>query len=743
MLQGLLLAAVLPVQAAAPKNFRPGGAPATGRPSVTGAVSQVPALSLGSAGTVVPAVADVVAPAGLPTPRVTPVVSVEAAPSAAVPGVSLPASLPRTAEKGKTPGERPSGERQVSVTRALKTHGVHAAKAAAAPGSESAAASTEANFLASAALGGTGGGSAVLAAGGRPLAARPLLGPARFAQADRTVPDDSVDAVSYAPGLDERLLPVVRALAEEVRSKPGELGHLLWALQELLKRGGVVRYSPQPANNDPLASYEPETNAIHVHLHLSRVNPRLQAALLAARLQFAYDHLVDRYPGIRETMVRPALAIRSFLAGTDLEALAGSLDINNEAELQLFRALRDDLLNSADGFDTLEWYYRDYPAAAETVASLEGQIEVEEADAAQVEQILEQNAGAVAKLKDGDPLKTELLQRRETLLVRASARRAELSLLRARRDALQRDLERETEGHYLGGPLWLEPGHAAAAVKETDLPVVRSQAVDPVDGRLEPVLGLMARTIAGARAPEARGRGYLVEALDRFRKLQGRIFFAPIQELAYVFPPLYQLVVDYTFVTLHPKLLVPILGHELAHVADLFGVPRRPDEDGAPRALSMETEFHAFEVWADLAKEYDPEEIAAEVLARPDLYDRETNLKMLQVIYEIVEHRHDRGALLALVERRYGQLLGITYQGLLPAEDFRRKIARQMGDELRELRTLELKEAEAQAYHEGRVDRGWLAGIERQKSLRRAMVLLYRRQIGQMERAMAEYQPGS
>ncbi|MBI5201705.1 MAG: M48 family metalloprotease, partial [Elusimicrobia bacterium] len=170
--------------------------------------------------------------------------------------------------------------------------------------------------------------------------------------------DADTDEGLHVPGLDQRLQPVVAVLWQEIESTPAKrkkLGHLLGALSAHLAVEGTIRYTGLALNGQMVAAhYDAAAKSLYVNQMLRRANPKLQAALLAAQLQEAYDRSLGRTPGTKEAAARQILALDAFLDGTDMHALAETVDINNPVEAQLFETQLEQRQWAASGSAAFE-----------------------------------------------------------------------------------------------------------------------------------------------------------------------------------------------------------------------------------------------------------------------------------------------------------------------------------------------------------------------------------------------------
>ncbi|MBI3297653.1 MAG: M48 family metalloprotease [Elusimicrobia bacterium] len=470
------------------------------------------------------------------------------------------------------------------------------------------------------------------------------------------VDPDTLAALSV-PGLDGRLEQVVEAFA--ARSAARGLGHLPWALGELLAQGGVVRYADAGLGEDaPLAFFDPALKAVYLDAALLRVDPDLQGAALAGLFQQVHDWLDARVLDSAESRARSVLAQDAYLEGFAMDALAHRIDLSNPVEKVLYEGVVANRLAAAAGFRAAAATAGEWPTLGQLAAKARSELALLERRRAEFTDELGLVRGGLAAA----PGDSRLARQERLLSEKLRILEGSLLLTRAQAAAAEREAgEPDAEARATALASRLD-GYPAPASFGPLVPVTQRPTVDP---DLAPALTLLRQAIKDAKDPAVRRLKYLLTALDAVLERGGRVLYAAPGEgaAAYFSPVTLDLVVGREFKNARPELVAALLVHELTHAADYLGVPRPGERAWRPRPMTRETERNAFTNEAIFAGAFDPAELAG-------LLDRRNPSEL--AAYSLVYHARARWlegktSLEAMVSDAYTQLFGAHFEGLQTA----------------------------------------------------------------------------
>ncbi|MBI4345818.1 MAG: MFS transporter [Elusimicrobia bacterium] len=578
--------------------------------------------------------------------------------------------------------------------------------------------------------GGGGGGSRSAADGTRNLSAddpggglsRRHPGSLRHSHGDESYAavDADTDEGLRLPGLDARLSPVVDVLRSEIGSSPAKrrrLGHLVAALDRHLAAEGTVRFTGLALSGQMVAAhYEPSTKAIYLNQMLRRSNPKLQAALLAAQLQEVSDHQEGRTAATKEAAARQVLALDAFLDGTDMRAMAETIDINNPLEAQLFESQIEQRQWAAAGSGAFEQVFSELETVPMMLQKAQDQVSLLKRQQAD----LADELGLVRTGLEGPIGVAGLAHQERVLAERSRILEGSVSLAVAQLEMLER--ESVASGGKLETPL-------SAGVQPADVdpsswklvPVKQKPAVDP---RLAEPVALIRNTIAASSDPRIRALAPVVGALERLTAAGGRVALAPSGDdaVAYFSPVTLDLVVGTQFANTDPALVAAMMVHELTHALDYF--------EGRP--LTRETEKNAFTNEAIFIGAFDPRKIAARLDVR-----NPTEQAAYQLIYH-ARARYVEGntSLESMISEAYRKLFGAHFEGLQTAGQLLDETRRSKLAPLIEVRGQLEQRAELLAAAAAKGDpgrRAQLAAVQRTIALTEAHIRLFERQVEQLE----------
>lgn len=678
--------------------------------------------------------------------------------------LSLPISLiPTQVSAVSLQVAKNDGKPAVTALEGLLRHGAESARVAKIEGSADAKNGAEFNFMQSAALDPSSGGADAAVKAGEEAA---LMVSARgghgsglssFATAD-SKPNGSqeVDPLSFAgftaPGLDARLLPVVQVLQSEIgrsKAKNERLGHLLWALRTFLKDGGAVRYGvPKDFNGkehvEVISNVLPDLKGLYIHQNYQTVNPRLQAAVLAMRLQQLYDNMNGRSWLTREAMMRQITALDEFLDGDpgSMEMLAQALNINNTPEMVLFQDLMENRLLMGFSLAGLQNSQADVSTAEQFHSRDMDQIKQGEQSVANIETKLGPVVRSLEKRDFKNLSEDQLLARKKELVASLGQAKGNLILLRAELALYANDTAAAKGNAELDVRLSVNPEHSGtldlAAVRL--VPVQKGDAIAP---KLESAIALIRTTIAESKDHATRDLSYVLTALDKIVNSNGRIRFdfPTLGSFAYFQYIFTEIVLSWPFMYLHPVLVATLLVHELTHAADYFGIARPGEADPGPRPLTRETEYGAFTNQSIFFGNFDHQRIAEEIAGSPGQYDPVYSRKVFNMAtYAFKALMDGRGSLEAMVSESYRELFGTHFAGLQTASAMEDELQKRLVTERKKYEQLEIdfKLFKAEASKYSARDRTNMARYEKLLALRRAKIILYQRQIAQLRKTMEE-----
>jgi hypothetical protein len=535
--------------------------------------------------------------------------------------------------------------------------------------------------------------------------------------------DPTSRAALSTPGLDERLKPVLKVLANTIEASPEKfeaLGYLNWALESFLKDGGIVRYARPSGKNGPVPIYfDPAGKALFVHEMMRRVNPTLQAALIASVLRQVYDYQMNRDLDTREAQIDQILAEDRFLEGFDMSALAAEIDLSNPLEVDLFETTVQNRSWAASGVETLAEVFDDFDSAAQAAQRGLDQLSLLEKQLADGERYLADVNAALAE-KAGD----ESLERQKRVLEsKTGIMRGQAAVMRSELAMLDK-----TAGAKERSRLDLDA-----------LPTVRASGSLKIDEELKPVILLMKKTIRDGAETELGKLGYIATALETLLAQGGRVLFAAPGDTAaaYFDPVSLDLVIGREFAKAQPELVAALLVHELTHAADYFGVPRSGEDEWLPRAMTLETERNAFTNEAIFAGAFDPEEIGSRVDPRNPMEASVFNL----VYHARQAYVEGNTSLMAMISSSYTDLFGAHFEGLQTASQLYEEIARRKAAPVQRAYEDLASRAElvARAVERGEKHRKTeLARLEKTLAMYAASLTLYSRQLEQLARAAEE-----
>lgn len=525
------------------------------------------------------------------------------------------------------------------------------------------------------------------------------------------------------PGLDARLLPAVEALKREIESSPRkrrELGHLLWTLNEHLKDGGILRFGDNTNEQGEVmgaTAFDGALNGVYFHDSFMHSGALLQAAALAFPLQDLHDLRHGRSITSKESLVRALRATDAFLDGVDEIALADKVDINNDADIWLYKLVANRRGLSLDAVG-------DRDQALEDKSSVDQEWRRARETLAQSQRKLGKLRGDLDLVLHGQRRKPgpELDRKRILLSEELKFQRAQVMQDEAREHRLR--VETRLPGRKgLDTPLSLKRTRS-----RLDLSLLRTVPAPRgpfVAERLGPAFALLKETILTSGDAATRGLSYIVDALEELERRGGRIKFAPpgSKDFAEFDHESLELSVGARFLNVHPALQTLILGHEATHVADYF----------AGRPMTRETELNAFKVEGILSGNFDPDQIAPRLDARnPAEVEAFANLRNMRM-----KHLEGKISLESMVSGQYADLRGTHLEGVQTAtqhlEELRTAELNPLLEELAELmQELELVEGKLQSKKTPRL-------VDQRRQLLKAVAIkggvlrLARRRIAQLE----------
>ncbi|MFH2202628.1 MAG: M48 family metalloprotease [Elusimicrobiota bacterium] len=554
-----------------------------------------------------------------------------------------------------------------------------------------------------------------------------------------SVDPNSTEALAK-PGLDVRLMPLAQVLQDEITSsqeKFNKLGHLLWTLDELLKRGGVVRYAYtfDPETQESLPGFfNPSEKALYINDTIMRAEPRLQGSILAGLLQQAYDHLNSRAAGTQESAVRQILARDSFLDGADMADIAKSVDIGNVVSVELFESVLQNRLWAASGMSALERIFGESVSINHLIQRGKDHVSLLKRELRDLEDQMQLFEDGLRKDKGNEGYDRQVRVLREKIgIKKGNIRVAQTQLKMA-------ETERGAAESLLT-PLSVDKAHRAR-FDTNKLGVVGVKARPKVDPKLQTVLNIIGETIRTSKDPAIRGLAYIEETVEKLLESGGHIQFAAPGDgaAAYFSPVTLDVVIGREFAQTHPALIAALMVHELTHAADYFGVPSRKGEPWLQRPLTRETERNAFTNEAIFIGAFDPEEVASRL---------DVNNPMEHAAYQLVFHARmkyveGKTSLEAMISDAYRDLFGAHFSGLQTAQQFKAEIANsklaKIVEAYEDLRQrAELTQRAVENGQETR--RVQLLQMLKALSLYEAYITVYQRQMAQMDLEAAEAGP--
>ncbi|MBI4386470.1 MAG: hypothetical protein HY551_03740 [Elusimicrobia bacterium] len=569
-------------------------------------------------------------------------------------------------------------------------------------------------------------------------------------KAAHLIPTDGAFDWFSRPGLDERIVPVLRAGQAEIAGTPEKYrnaGHYLWTIQKMMDEGWAIKYFIPAAEQDSLShSYTDFTKkAVYLNINYSLSPALLQFSILASELQLVYDFLTGRVlsppkkdapfeqgaPFVLEAGLRAARAVEVSLYGVDMEALADAVPLNHDPSFNLFWNRMEYRIETAWGGASLKKLMEDGPRAEEALGRWREELSDLQRAQTNHQRILWgfKNDMRSAALTD---------QERRDHAVGEQVAEVDVALLDGRVEALsrmvegfERDVRLQGDRPVLDSPLSIDPEHRAVLDFDS-LPILAVAAEESsVDPRLEEALNLLRETTLNPPVnPGTRSYRFLLETMDRLARFGGPRFVVSHDwpgRLAFFNPGLVQIVFGWSLLFVHPVLMMPLLAHELFHAADFLGVARSGEADPYPRPLSRDTEFGAFTALAVYASNFDPRKIMEEVLAHPGRYNIPLNVQLLEDIFNPLKKLlAGPRSLEAMVSA------GPGYSGLQTAGAFLETTQYQYREEEDSLKD-DLRKAALST-----ITVGEAATLSKIASFRRARLRLLQRRIDQLERFIRE-----
>jgi heat shock protein HtpX len=508
----------------------------------------------------------------------------------------------------------------------------------------------------------------------------PPSGPTFGAKPDDGGPEGSglqaapSNGVPGRTGLDGRLLPAVLNLKGRLEaSGTTDLSHLGWALNDLLKSGGSVRYADTRTGDQPaLSRFDPATRSIELSESLRHAEPGLQAALLAASLQEAYDHLQLRTAGTNEQARRRMAVVNAYLESADPTSLAKGLDLNNSAETGLFESLMTNRLLALAGGSTVDKRIGHLPTVDRLLEDAKKDLKLAEKERDELKdrlRLVEESGDASSAASINE----------ELAIIAASIKLQTFKVTSLREEADERGL-RHSDYVFV----------KSDAIAPEKLPVYSESGGPAVEPALEPALAMMTDTIGSF--PELKEHlGFAVEALDQLKSRGGRILFGatPAGQAAYFSPVDRELVVNDSYRRIPRPLLAALLVHELTHADDAFN----------GRSLTRETEHRAFTGMARFLAAFPPKDVASRLEA-----NNPAAVHAFQWMYSIRrQFLRGKTTLEAMVANSYTQMFHAQFVGHQSAagtlSEFRTRTlapARERLDALREHEKLLLAAIDAE-----------------------------------------------
>jgi len=626
---------------------------------------------------------------------------------ATAPDVKLAADLPVTllVPKSQLPDtklhaastqDKKESSPKTSVVKSLLTHAPQAQEASNQKDAGAASAGSEKNFIQAANLGQTVETSVSDFGAAYMDASRSGLIP-NFHEAKTgtdgvsPVAPQSFEAYN-TPGVDIRLMPVVKFLKSEIESDPAKferLGHLLWALQDFLKNGGALVYGvPLNGKQELTAAALPDLNSVIIHFRYQNINVRLQAALLALSLQQLYDYKNGRSWTTREANMRWQLALDAFLDRPadpdDMLKLSGELNVNDALETGLFMEFMNNRINAGYGTDHLEGTLRAATGVDDYQADAAYQIEQSRRDVSDTESALQAVKDVMAR-KSLPPALTlaDLQSRKRILEARLQNLYGNLKLHELEAAQFAQDAQPNRTGTGPDLRLAVDKQHRSR-LDLAALRVVPVQSQPQIAPQMEKVIDLVRGTINNPKTPATRDLSYLLTALDELLARGGRVFFDFPQagNHAYFTYDLLQVVLGWPLMRVPLKLAADILVHELTHLADFLGIARPGESETGPRPMTRETEYAAFTNQAIFAQNFTAEEIVAEIEANPGKFSIADARQIFQLVFHAVKtYVEGQTSLEAMISDSYRQLFGTHMQGLQTAKAIEEDLKKRLGPE--------------------------------------------------------------
>ncbi|PCI37400.1 MAG: hypothetical protein COB53_06465, partial [Elusimicrobia bacterium] len=468
--------------------------------------------------------------------------------------------------------------------------------------------------------------------------------------------DPTSRAALSTPGIDARLKPIVTVMAKTIESTPEkyeELGYLNWALERFLAEGGIVRYA-RPSGREGLTPvyFDPASKALFIHEMMKRVNPKLQAGLLASVLRQVYDYQKNRDLDTRDAQVDQILAEDAFFEGEDMTALAGEIDLSNPIEVDLFETSLQNRTWAASGIELLNEVFDDYDSAEQALQRGQDQLSLLKKQLADNERYL----GDVNNALEAASEDASLQRQKRVLESKTGIMRGQTSVLTAQLSMLENKAN----------------GRERSRLDFDSLNVIDALEAPRVDKNLKPVIELMKKTIRVDKKSDRAGLEYLITAYETLLARGGRVLYAPPGDTAaaYFNPISLDIVIGREFANAQPELVAALLVHELTHAADYFGVPRRGEVEWIPRAMTLETERNAFTNEAIFAGAFDPQELGKRVDPRNPM-----EAAVLDLVYHARQaYVEGNTSLMGMISNSYTDLFGTHFEGLETASHLLEKI---------------------------------------------------------------------
>jgi hypothetical protein len=383
-----------------------------------------------------------------------------------------------------------------------------------------------------------------------------------------------------------------------------------------------------------LSRFDPATRSIELSESLRHADPGLQAALLAASLQEAYDHLQRRTSGTNEQARRRMAVVSAYLEAVEPSGLAKRLDLNNSAETGLFDSLMNNRLLALAGGAAVDKRIGHLPTVSRLLEDAKSDLKLAEKERDELKDRL--------RLIEESGDQATASQLNEELAILGASIKVGASKVSALKEEVEETGVRHSD--YVSAKSDLIVPEKMPVYSESEGP-----AVEPA---LEPALALMRQTIEAS--PELKNEvGYAIEALDELTARGGRLLFGgtPAGQAAYFSPVTRELVVNDSYRRIPKPLLAALLVHELTHADDCFN----------GRSLTRETEHRAFSGMARFLAAFPPKDVAS--LLSPEA-NNPAAVHAFQWMYSIRrQYLRGKTTLEAMVANSYTQMFHAQFVG--------------------------------------------------------------------------------